>query len=117
MIMLDRIREIGTMRALGMQSGQVLALFLYEALFLSLGGALGGLALGFVAMGGISLYNFGEDSVMSFFLNSGHMTFSPNPLFVIANIVIIGGLTLLAALIPARMAARLEPASALRTAK
>ena len=117
MIMLDRIREIGTMRALGMQSGQVMALFLYEALFLSMGGALAGLILGFIAMGGISLYNLGENSVMSFFLNNGHMTFSPNPLFVIANIVIIGGLTLLAALIPARMAARLQPANALRTAK
>ena len=117
MIMLDRIREIGTMRALGMQKGQVLSLFLNEAVFLSLGGAVAGLLLGLVVMFAFSLYNFGIDSMFAMLLKNGHLTFNLNPLMVLANILIIGGLTLFAALIPARMAARLEPAQALRTAK
>lgn len=117
MIMLDRIKEIGTMRALGMQSSQVLSLFLYEALFLALGGALAGLAVSLLVMLGFSLYNFGEGSMMAMLLRNGHLTFNLNPLLVLANVAIIGGLTLLAALVPARMAARLEPAHALRTSK
>lgn len=117
MIMLDRIKEIGTMRALGMQSSQVLSLFLYEALFLALGGALAGLLLGLLIMFGFSLYNFGEGSMLAMLMKNGHLSFNLNPLLVLANVAIIGVLTLLAALIPARMAARLEPAAALRTAK
>jgi ABC-type antimicrobial peptide transport system permease subunit len=50
-------------------------------------------------------------------LKNGHLTFSLDPLLVLANILIIGGLTLLAALVPARNASRLEPAEALRTAQ
>lgn len=117
MIMIDRIREIGTMRALGMQKSQVLSLFLNEAVFLSLGGAAAGLALGLAVMGGLSLYDFGVDSMFAMLLRNGHLTFSLDPLLVLANILIIGGLTLLAALMPARNASRLEPAEALRTAQ
>lgn len=117
MIMLDRIKEIGTMRALGMQSPQVLSLFLFEALFLALGGAIGGLIVALLVMLGFSIYDFGQSSMLAMLLRNGHLTFNLNPLLVLANVGIIAGLTLLAALVPARMAAGLEPAHALRTAK
>lgn len=117
MIMLDRIKEIGTMRALGMQSPQVLSLFLFEASFLALCGALAGLAVALLVMLGFSIYNFGDSSMLAMLLDNGHLTFNLNPLLVLANVGIIAGLTLLAALLPARMAARLEPANALRTEK
>jgi putative ABC transport system permease protein len=117
MIMLDRIREIGTMRALGMQRPNVLWLFLNEALFLALGGAAAGLLLALLVMLGFSLYDFGLDSPLAIILKNGHLTFSLSPLLVLANVAIIAGLTFLAALLPARNAARLDPAQALRTAK
>jgi putative ABC transport system permease protein len=117
MIMLDRIKEIGTMRALGMQSPQVLSLFLFEASFLALCGALAGLVIALLVMLGFSIYNFGDSSMLAMLLDNGHLTFNLNPLLVLANVGIIAGLTLLAALIPARMAAKLEPANALRTEK
>jgi putative ABC transport system permease protein len=117
MIMLDRIREIGTMRALGMQKPQVLSLFLNEAIFLSLGGALAGLALALLVMLGFSLYDFGLESFLAIILRNGHLTFDLSPLLVLANVAIIAVLTFLAALVPARMAASLEPAQALRTVK
>ena len=44
-IMFERIKEIGTMRSMGMQRGEVRNLFLFEALFIALGGAIAGLAL------------------------------------------------------------------------
>jgi putative ABC transport system permease protein len=117
MIMLDRIKEIGTMRALGMQSPQVLWLFLFEALFLSLGGALAGLLLGFLAMLALSAPDMGQASMLALVLDNGHISFKLNPALVLANIAIIGGLTLVAALIPALTASRLQPAQALRTEK
>ncbi len=116
-IMMDRIKEIGTMRALGMQSSQVLALFLYEALFLALGGALVGLFLGLLVMLGFSLYNFGDSSMLALLLKNGHLSFKLNPILILANIGIISGLTLVAALFPARAAAALQPAKALSTVK
>ena len=50
-IMYERIREIGTMRSIGMQRGEVRSLFLYEASFLSLGGVVAGLLLALLVMG------------------------------------------------------------------
>jgi putative ABC transport system permease protein len=117
MIMLDRIKEIGTMRALGMQKTDVLSLFLDEAIFLALGGAVAGLVLALLVMLGFSFYDFGLGSFLSIVLRNGHLTFSLSPLLVGANILIIAGLTFLAALFPARAAAALEPANALRTSK
>jgi putative ABC transport system permease protein len=117
MTMYERIREIGTMRAIGMQRPQVRNLFLLEALFLALGGAAAGLAAAGVAMGILSLFDLGMNSPMFMLLRQGHLSFRVPFGQAVGNIAIIAALTLLAALIPARSAARLEPAQALRTAK
>ncbi|MGA2547198.1 MAG: FtsX-like permease family protein [Rectinemataceae bacterium] len=116
-IMYERIREIGTMRSIGMQRGEVRSLFLYEAAFLSMGGVFTGIVLALVVMGVISLVNFGINSPLFIILKNGHMTFSLPLVRTIANIVIVTGLTLAAAFFPARNAARLDPAVALRTVK
>jgi putative ABC transport system permease protein len=116
-IMYERIREIGTMRSMGMQRSEVRNLFLYEAVFLSVGGVIAGLALALVAMGIVSLLNFGLNSLLFIILKNGHMTFQLQFLRTLFNIVIVSGLTLLAAFFPARNAARLDPAVALRTVK
>ena len=116
-IMYERIREIGTMRSIGMQRGEVRSLFLYEAAFLSIGGVLSGILLALIIMGVVSLINFGMNSALFIILKNGHMTFSLPLLRTIANIVIVTGLTLAAAFFPARNAARLDPAVALRTVK
>jgi ABC-type lipoprotein release transport system permease subunit len=50
-------------------------------------------------------------------LRNGHLSFKVPVWQAVGNIAIIAALTLLAALLPARAAARLEPAQALRTTK
>ena len=115
MIMYERIREIGTMRALGMQRGGVRAIFLLEAMFLALGGAIAGILLAAAFMFILSLFNFGLTSVLSMFLVNGHFLFRIRPLSLIGYIAIVAVMALLAALIPARKAAKLDPAHALRT--
>jgi putative ABC transport system permease protein len=116
-IMYERIREIGTMRSIGMQRQEVRNLFLFEAFFLAMGGAIAGLALSGLAMGIISLANFGLDSPIFIILKNGHMTFKVETGRTVLNIAIVSALTLLAAYFPARNAARLDPAVALRTVK
>jgi putative ABC transport system permease protein len=116
-IMYERIREIGTMRSIGMQRPEVRNLFLSEAGFLALGGAIAGLILAFVVMAVVGFVNFGMNSPLFIILKNGHMTFKVDILRMAFNVVIVGLLTLLAAYIPARNAARLDPAVALRTVK
>ncbi|MEI6875806.1 MAG: FtsX-like permease family protein [Spirochaetota bacterium] len=116
-IMYERIREIGTMRSIGMQRGEVRSLFLAEAGFLALGGAVAGLLLAFIAMAGIGLINFSMNSPIFIILKNGHMTFKTDIARMALNVLIVALLTELAAFFPARNAARLDPAEALRTVK
>jgi len=114
MIIYERTREIGTMRALGLQRGSVRGLFLLEALFLSLGGALVGLAGAFVVGLVLSLINFGTDNQFFVILREGHLSFKVLPAQLVGNVAIVAALTLLAALVPAGRASKLNPAHALR---
>lgn len=114
MIIYERTREIGTMRSLGLQRGGVRGLFLLEALLLSLGGALVGLIAAFLVALILSLINFGTDNQFFIILKNGHLFFKVLPAQIAGNIAVVGALTLLAALIPASRAAKLDPAHALR---
>lgn len=114
MIMIERIKEIGTMRALGMQRGGIRGLFLLEALFLAIGGALVGLALAGIAMFILSRIFWGLDSPIFILLKNGYMTFRLAPLQVLLHFSVVSGLTMLAAFFPARRAAKLHPVEALR---
>jgi putative ABC transport system permease protein len=116
-IMYERIREIGTMRSMGMQRGEVRNMFLLEALFLALGGAIAGLVLAVLVLSGIGLINFSLDTPLFMVLKNGHMTFTIEAGRTIVDVAIVAVLTLLAAFLPARKAARLDPAVALRTTK
>lgn len=117
MVMYERIREIGTMRSIGVQRGEIRSLFLFEAFFLALGGAIMGIILAFIAMAGLSLIDFGMDSPAFLIMRNGHLSFFLPPLRAFGNIIVISLLTVLAAYFPARAAAKMEPAAALRTLK
>ncbi|MDX9899419.1 MAG: ABC transporter permease [Spirochaetia bacterium] len=117
MVMFERIAEIGTMRALGVQRGGVRSMFLYEAVFLALGGAVAGILLALGAMGIISLFDFGMDSPAFIIMKNGHLSFFLPPAKAVLNIAIIALLTLIAVASPAAKAAKLTPAEALRTQK
>jgi putative ABC transport system permease protein len=117
MTMFERIREIGTMRAIGMQRQQVRSLFILEALFLAIAGMVVGLIVAAIIMGVLSLFNLGVNTPLFMILRKGHFSFSLPVARGVMNVVIITVLTLAAAALPARTAARLEPAQALRTTK
>ena len=115
MIMIERVKEIGTMRALGMQRPEVRNLFLLEALLLSMGGWLVGILLATVAMIILSMIFWGFDSPIFILLKNGYMTFKLVPRQVLLHFGVVALLTVLAALIPARKAANMHPVEALRS--
>jgi len=100
-----------------MQRRQVRNLFLLEALFLALGGAVAGIAVAGVVMGVLSLFDLGTNTPLFMLLRNGHFSFKVPVLRAVQNVAIIAVLTLAAAYLPARSAARLLPAQALRTTK
>lgn len=115
MIMLERTREIGTMRAVGMQRGGVRRLFLLEAFFIAAGGILAGLAAALLAMQVLSLVDFYPNPHTALFLDKGRLLFALKPIQLAANTAVIATLSLAAAWLPARRASRIDPAQALRT--
>lgn len=114
MILIERTREIGTMRALGMQRHIVRNIFLSEALILGVAGALAGLVLAGLVMLIMLAFRFDNAAVLQFFLDKGRFSFRIIPAQVLTNLALLMAMTLFAAYLPARTAARLHPADALR---
>ncbi|MBN2535696.1 MAG: ABC transporter permease [Spirochaetales bacterium] len=115
MILVERTREIGTIRAIGMQKNGVRGLFLTEAFYIALFGAFAGLVIASGIAGILSIIPFSTNNPFFIFLNNGKLTFRFMPVSIIINILVIAGTSVLAALFPAQKAAKLDPAKALGT--
>ncbi|MBR5646434.1 MAG: ABC transporter permease [Treponema sp.] len=116
MVMYERIREIGTMRAIGMTRDDTKDLFLREALFLTSIAALIGLVIAIIVLSILSLIPINSDA-LSMFLNNGHFTYKLSAVTIILQYALLIVLTLLSVDFVARKAASLNPAVALRTIK
>ena len=99
--MQERLHEIGLLRALGTTQGQILSMFLAEAICLSfLGGLLGLALLGLIYL----LVN----------LAAPDLPLVINPLFLLLGLLLSSLVGLIAGIIPARSASRQSPIEALR---
>jgi len=107
MAVLERTREIGLLKALGARRGQILLLFTFESGLLGLAGGLLGLALGIGLSESLALI------VARFFAG---VAFAPalSAGLITGTLGFAFGLGVLAGLLPAERAARLEPLEALR---
>ncbi len=112
MIVLERTKEIGTMRALGMQQPMVRRIFLAEAGILGLLGGFAGLAFALLAMVGLSLWNVTTPG-LQFFLSQGSFSFRVSAGAVLLYLAIMLAICLSAAHWPAKSAAKLSPIKAL----
>jgi len=117
MSMHERVREFGLMGALGVMPAQIFAMVVWETVMLVLIGGAAGFALG----GGLSLW-YGEHGIdlSQFAIAFSFMYMDPiiHPLLQADSVLRILGAALfgamIAGLIPAWKASRLEPAHALR---
>ena len=117
MVVHERKGEIGTMRSCGVSRGKVSLLFLSEAGFLSVIGAVAGFVLALLVMQIISLIPISIDSAFSIFTTNGHFLWILSPTVICLKFLLTAFLAILAALGPAIRAANMIPAEALRTSK
>ncbi len=111
----ERTREIGTIRAIGMQKREVRGIFLLETFFLALFSSLAGVILSFGAMWLLSLITFDmKDNPLGMILVNDHLYFLPTFWGITGNILFILVIAVITAYFPSRRAANLSPARALR---
>ncbi|RCH70643.1 ABC transporter permease [Streptomyces sp. SDr-06] len=111
MLIAQRTRELGLLRALGADRGQVRRSVLLEALLLGLVGSTLGLAAGVgLAAGLIALMG-----LFGMHLSAAEMVFRPPT--PVASYAVGVGVTFVAAYLPARRAARVSPMAALADAE
>lgn len=116
MVLYERIREIGTMRALGMEGKDTRRVFTYEAVILCILGACAGVILSMLAMV-IVHYIPIHNEALSMFLHKGHFSFSLSFGTILLQYLLLIILTTLAVRGSAKKAAKMSPAEALRTIK
>lgn len=109
--LLERTREVGLMKAIGMKSNEVQELFLIEALIMGFGGGIGGVILGYLMGKGLSSFL----SVFSVSKGLGTIDISYIPsafvLLILFLSLFIGAIT---GLYPARRARKITALNALR---
>jgi len=118
MAVLERIRELGMLIAMGMKRGRVLTMILLETFMLSLTGGVGGLAIGGLTIAYFShtgidfsafasgLASFGVSTIVYPFLPMGMYIALPTMIMVTASF---------SAALPAWKAVHIQPSTAVRT--
>ena len=109
----ERTREIGTLRAIGMQRGKVLWLFLLEAALLGLAGGTAGALVGVGVASGLNAARIAVPEGVQMFLMQQHLTMTVLGRAVVGDALFIAAVTTLAAVAPAFHAARLKPVTAM----
>lgn len=117
MAVFERTREIGVLGALGLKPRQITILFLLEGILIGVLGAVFGAILGTVVNATLGYYGIDYSQFASLTeytaLISGRIYSQLVPLRVLQHAITVAIIAALAALYPAREAARREPAEAL----
>lgn len=118
MSVFERTREIGILSAMGMRGGRIMAMFFAESSLLAVGGIAMGVALGslisaYVQKYGVFIGDFGITGILIGERIYTYLTLNDVVTLTIMAFVI----TLLAALYPAIVAAKMEPVEALHGGK
>ena len=111
----ERTREIGTVRAIGMQRADVRNMFILETFFLTLFSSTVGIITGFAVMKLLKLITFHpQDNPLGMLLVNGHLYFLPTFTGIAGSVLLIVAIAVVTAWFPARRGANLSPAQALR---
>lgn len=109
----ERTREIGALRAIGMQRGGVLRMFMAESLMLGLIGTVVGATLGWLVAFGLNSAMISVPISVQLFLMSDHLRLLVLPSALFSSVLMITFITVAASFYPALRAARLRPVEAM----
>jgi ABC-type lipoprotein release transport system permease subunit len=109
----ERTREIGTLRAIGMQRRKVLWLFLLETALLGLTGCAAGALVAAGIAGALNVAGIALPESAQIFLAQERLTFLLAPRAILSDVLLLAAITVAASIFPARRAARLKPVTAM----
>jgi putative ABC transport system permease protein len=111
----ERTREIGTVRAIGMERGGVLRSFVYEVFFLTLAACVVGILVAGIIMVFLGLITIeAGENPFGFLLLDKHLHFVVSPIALFLITLLITGIAAVISVFTARRAARIKPVEALR---
>jgi ABC-type lipoprotein release transport system permease subunit len=109
----ERTREIGTLRAIGMQRRKVLWLFLVETALLGVLGCLAGALAAAGIAGALNAVGIALPESAQIFLAQERLHFLLDPRAIAGDVLLLAAITVAASIFPARRAARLKPVTAM----
>jgi len=109
----ERTREIGTLRAIGMQRRKVLWLFVLETGLLGITGCATGALLAALSAAGLNAARITVPEGIQLFLMQEHLTFRLAAGSIAGSVALLALITVLASVFPAIRAARLKPVTAM----
>ena len=112
MVVADKTREIGILKAMGMTSSSVRRVFFAQGLVIGLVGTLLGVVLGIAASLALGKYQFIKLNPEIYFID--HLPVATEAVDIVMTIVASIGIAALATLYPSMQAARLYPIEAIR---
>ena len=111
----ERTREIGTLRAIGMQQSEIRTIFVLETALLAFFASVTGTVLAFLAMLGLSALTIPTaGNPLGIILVNSHLVFAPTVFSVIFFNILIVLIAVATAWFPASRAAKLPAATAMR---
>jgi ABC-type lipoprotein release transport system permease subunit len=108
-----RTREIGTLRAIGMQRRSVLRMFLAEGFFLGLFATVVGVLVGLALSVGLSALHLPLPQGVQFVLLSDRLILIPTFKWALISLLFITGVVTAISFLPALVAARMKPVTAM----
>lgn len=112
MVVVDRTREIGILKSMGMTDRAILRAFRLQGLWIGMIGTSLGVALGLVMAWALDRYQFISIPADLYYLD--HLPVAVDALDIATIVVVSMGITFLATLYPASRAAGLRPVEAIR---
>ena len=111
-LVMDKRRDIGVLKALGLESGRVAKIFAFDGFFLGLAGAGAGLVLGLGLCGILATFKIVDLPKDIYYIDRLPVRVDPVDVLWVVGVAVL--LSFLSALYPAVMAVRLDPVKALR---
>lgn len=112
MVVTDKTREIGILKAMGMSARSIKRIFFAQGVVIGLVGTLSGLVVGLIAADSVDRYRLIPLDPAVYFID--HLPIDSRPLDVALIVFASLAIAALATLYPARQAARLYPVEAIR---